>query len=82
MSDGTIAPADPRIVSFMLTGALNWIARWYEPDGPGSPEDIAVHPPRFFCKGSFRERRQGLVQKFRSRVAGHDAIALQDRLFA
>lgn len=41
MKDGSIAPGDPRLVTFTLTGALNWIARWYDPKGPLSPEDIA-----------------------------------------
>lgn len=41
MRDGSIAPGDPKIVTFTLTGALNWIARWYDPEGPLSPDDIA-----------------------------------------
>jgi AcrR family transcriptional regulator len=41
MRDGTIAPGDPKIVTFALTGALNWIARWYDPEGPLSPDEIA-----------------------------------------
>jgi len=41
MRDGSIAPADPRLVTFTVTGALNWIARWYDPNGPLSPDSIA-----------------------------------------
>lgn len=41
MKDGSLAAGDPKIVTFTLTGALNWIARWYEPGGPLSPEEIA-----------------------------------------
>jgi len=41
MADGSIAPGDPKLVTFVLTGALNWIARWYDPEGPLSPEEIA-----------------------------------------
>lgn len=41
MRDGSIAPGDPKIVTFALTGALNWIARWYDPEGPLSPDEIA-----------------------------------------
>ena len=40
MADGTLAPGDPIIVTFTLTGALNWIARWYREDGPMSREQI------------------------------------------
>jgi len=41
MQDGSIAPGDPKLVTFVLTGALNWIARWYDPEGPLSPEEIS-----------------------------------------
>jgi AcrR family transcriptional regulator len=41
MRDGSIAPGDPLLVTFTLAGALNWIARWYDPKGPLSPEEIA-----------------------------------------
>jgi AcrR family transcriptional regulator len=39
--DGTVRPCDVRIATFTLTGALNWIARWYEPGGNLSAADIA-----------------------------------------
>ena len=41
MADGTIAPGDPRLVTFTLTGALNWIARWYDAEGELSPQQVA-----------------------------------------
>ncbi|MBO6605062.1 MAG: hypothetical protein JJ949_17695, partial [Roseicyclus sp.] len=41
MEDGSITPGDPRLVTFCVSGALNWISRWYEQDGSLSPEEIA-----------------------------------------
>jgi len=41
MADGSIASGDPKIVTFVATGALNWIARWYDPRGSMTAEDIA-----------------------------------------
>ncbi|WP_180900724.1 TetR/AcrR family transcriptional regulator [Martelella soudanensis] len=41
MADGSIAPGDPRLVTFTLTGALNGIAKWYDPKGP-VPADIVA----------------------------------------
>jgi len=41
MKDGSIAAGDVRIVTATLSGALNWIARWFDPDGPLGPEEIA-----------------------------------------
>jgi hypothetical protein len=29
-----------KIVCFAILGAVNWIARWYSPDGPMRPEEI------------------------------------------
>lgn len=41
MEDGTLAPGDPRLVTFCISGALNWVARWYEDSGSLRPEAIA-----------------------------------------
>lgn len=41
IADGSIAPVDVRFASFALAGALNWPARWHDPDGPLSPEEVA-----------------------------------------
>ncbi|WP_121066105.1 TetR/AcrR family transcriptional regulator [Chachezhania antarctica] len=41
MEDGTLAQGDPRVVCFTISGALNWIARWYRPNGPMTAQDVA-----------------------------------------
>ncbi|MBR1188758.1 TetR family transcriptional regulator [Bradyrhizobium sp. AUGA SZCCT0240] len=41
MADGSIGHGNARMMTFTLTGALNWIARWYDPDGSGTPEEVA-----------------------------------------
>lgn len=38
---GEIVPCDAKVAAFMLAGALSWIARWYRPDGPLTPQQIA-----------------------------------------
>jgi len=38
---GVLAPVDAKIAAFTIAGALSWIGRWYRPDGPLSPEEIA-----------------------------------------
>jgi AcrR family transcriptional regulator len=41
-SDGSIDPElDPRLVSMAIIGMVNWVYKWYSPDGPDSPEKIA-----------------------------------------
>ncbi len=41
IAEGSIAPCDPKIAAFTLSGALSWIARWYRPDGALDPRAIA-----------------------------------------
>lgn len=39
--EGSIVDCDPKIAAFTLAGALSWIGRWYRPDGPLQPQEIA-----------------------------------------
>lgn len=41
MEDGSIATADVHLTAFTISGAINWIGRWYAPDGPLSAAEIA-----------------------------------------
>ena len=41
IADGSIRPCDPKVASFVITGALNGIGTWYSPDGPLSVDEIA-----------------------------------------
>ncbi|WP_454919190.1 TetR/AcrR family transcriptional regulator [Xanthobacter sediminis] len=51
ISDGSIAPCDVRNAAFTIAGALNWIARWYEPDGPLSAAEVAKQTAGFLIHG-------------------------------
>ena len=41
MANGTFANADPKFLAFALLGAVNWIPRWFNPDGAASSQEIA-----------------------------------------
>lgn len=41
IADGSVAAADPKLLTFTLAGALNWPARWYEPSGPLAASEVA-----------------------------------------
>lgn len=41
VADGSVAAVDVRMATFALAGALNWPARWHDPEGPMSPAEIA-----------------------------------------
>src|SRR5260221_9902765 len=51
MSNGDFAPGDPKLLAFALFGAVNWIPRWYSPDGPASSQTIANLFADFFVGG-------------------------------
>ena len=42
IAEGSMAPCDPKMAAFTIAGALSWIGRWYSPEGPMHPDDIAT----------------------------------------
>jgi AcrR family transcriptional regulator len=40
MDQGTFAPGDPKMIEFAIMGAVNWIAKWYDPSGPMTSDQI------------------------------------------
>lgn len=41
IADRSIEASDPRLATFTVTGALNWIAHWYDPKGSMSARAVA-----------------------------------------
>jgi AcrR family transcriptional regulator len=61
IDDGSITPCDPKLAAFSIAGALNWICKWYEPQGPLSAEEIASQFARTLTQGLVnRKRRNGV----------------------
>ncbi len=40
IDSGAFAPDDPKLLTFAILGAVNWIPRWFDPGGPASSEVI------------------------------------------
>jgi TetR/AcrR family transcriptional regulator len=40
MDDGAFAPGDPKMIEFAMMGAVNWIAKWFDPAGPATSQQI------------------------------------------
>jgi AcrR family transcriptional regulator len=40
--DGSIAGCDPKLASFAIAGAINWVCMWYKPGGSLSPAQLAA----------------------------------------
>lgn len=37
---GVFLPGDPKMISFAIMGAVNWIPKWFDPAGPATSEQI------------------------------------------
>ena len=40
MARGQFAAGDPKLLSFAILGAVNWITRWFDPEGPATSTEI------------------------------------------
>ena len=41
MDEGLFRQTDSKLLSFAILGAINWIPRWYDPEGRASSDEIA-----------------------------------------
>ncbi len=41
MQNGAFRPGDPKLLSFAILGAVNWITRWFNPRGPADSDEIS-----------------------------------------
>jgi AcrR family transcriptional regulator len=60
IAEGSLAPCDPKLAAFTLAGALSWIGRWYDPNGPLDAEAVARESTAILMNGlSPRRSRHG-----------------------
>lgn len=55
IADGSIRSCDPKVVSFALFGAFNWISFWYRDNGPLNADTIANYYIDLFARGIAKE---------------------------
>jgi TetR/AcrR family transcriptional regulator len=51
IATGAFVSGDPKLVAFAMLGAVNWIARWFNPGGPASSEEIATRFADYLIAG-------------------------------
>jgi AcrR family transcriptional regulator len=51
IESGRFASGNPKLLAFALFGAVNWIPRWFNPEGPASSQLIADVFANFFIRG-------------------------------
>lgn len=59
IADGSVEPCDPRIATFAIMGAINWLPRWFRPDGALSGEAVARQLIMFFVQGLRSDASRG-----------------------
>jgi AcrR family transcriptional regulator len=60
MDTGAFAPGDPKLLTFAILGAVNWITRWFDPRGPARSDEIARAFADYLLAGLRPYRRAGL----------------------
>jgi TetR/AcrR family transcriptional regulator len=40
MAEGQFVAGDPKLLTFAILGAVNWITRWFDPQGPATSTEI------------------------------------------
>src|SRR3990167_4805072 len=50
-------PCDPRVVGFAILGAMNWIPKWYHPDGSRTGKEIADAFSSYLVRGLLRDAK-------------------------
>jgi TetR/AcrR family transcriptional regulator len=57
MDAGAFAPGDPKLLTFAILGAVNWIPRWFDPTGPATSEQIGRAFADYLVAGLQREKQ-------------------------
>ena len=56
IASGAFAPGDPKLLTFAVLGAANWITRWYDPRGPATSDEIGHAFADFLLRGLRRSK--------------------------
>ena len=51
IADRIFTQTDAKLESFAILGAVNWIPRWFNPEGPASSDEIADRFADFLIAG-------------------------------
>lgn len=51
MATGVFRAGDPKLLGFAMLGAVNWIARWFNPAGPKTSDEVATRFADYLIAG-------------------------------
>ena len=69
VQEGALAPCDPKMTAFVIAGALSWIARWYQPGGEYTAEQVGQQCIGTLCEGLLRRDAAAAPRKTAARAA-------------
>jgi AcrR family transcriptional regulator len=55
MDEGIFRQGDPKMVGFAVMGAVNWITKWFDPNGPLTSEEIGQRFADYLVGGLMKE---------------------------
>lgn len=59
IADGSVRSVDSKAAVFFFMGAVNWMTRWFRPDGPSSGADIAAAFADLFAEAVKSRKQKG-----------------------
>jgi len=68
VATGVFVPCNPKVIVFAMLGAVNWVQKWYSPDGDMAAKDIAETFAAYLVRGLERRGMDVLLET--SREAG------------
>jgi TetR/AcrR family transcriptional regulator len=54
IAEEVFEPCDPRVIGFAILGAMNWIPKWFRPEGDRSGKEIAKAFSSYLVRGLLR----------------------------
>ena len=57
IDEGIFIPCDPRLVAFAIFGTINWVSKWYSPDGDLTAKQIGDAFGDYLVRGLVTEGR-------------------------
>jgi len=62
ISDGSIVRCNPRLVVFAMLGAVNWVLKWFSPDGVWNERQLAFALIQFLERALSTQPSEALVE--------------------